>query len=487
MTAVSSSLYTAAAEPWLSEPALKSAFEEQHVLGDGNCLFRALSDQLDKDEGDNHVAVRKAICDYIEQDPATIFSSLADVATTPGGLAGYVTLMRADKTFGTDIEVYAASCVYQANITVFSDQESGTLVRNLFAPVSSDDQEGDLRQLYLRVYLKRSHYSSLRLSSSKSPSPSSCREVQRLRCLEVDIDRERILYTIAAVHLKSNYNWKLYLPTLVLSLVASILAFLQAAVSLDKTDKKILAGAIGILGIVSSTLLEVARRLQLETRATIYANVAVKLTIIMSDLRFHPLDSADVLKVLHDKIRRDYQKAKEESKSELIPHRITSAFEALDAYIKATFCPAVELKVGVDPHAPMHKIDTDEVRQCLYEELSAFYGSYYLFPIHLPNAEWAKWKTVSRYKNKLLRDLPEVARNTHGRNLLALSVKKAVYQRQWLMYADEEMGDMTATVQTGPTANNSKGGTWCGWLYQYLHRKPPGSTIDTGGTYGTVT
>jgi hypothetical protein len=301
-------------------------------------------------------------------------------------------------------------------------------------------------------------------------TPSSCREVQRLRCLEVDIDRERIVYTVAAVHLKSNYNWKLYLPTLVLSLVASVLAFLQAAVSLDKTDKKILAGAIGILGIVSSTLLEVARRLQLETRATIYQNVAVKLTTVKSDLRFHPLDSTDDLKVLHDKIRRDYQKAKEESKSELIPHRITSAFEALDAYIKATFHPAVEL-MGVDPHAPMHKIDTDEVRHCLYEELSAFYGSYYLFPIHLPNAEWAKWQTVSRYKNKLQHDLPEDAKNTDGRNLLQLSVKKAVYQRQWLMYADEEMGDMTASGQTGQTANDSKGVTWWGWLSQLLNRK----------------
>jgi hypothetical protein len=265
-----------------------------------------------------------------------------------------------------------------------------------------------------------------------------------LRRLEVDIDRERILYTTAAVHLKANYNWKLYLPTVVLSLVASILAFLQAAVSLDETHKKVLAATIGILGIVSSTLLEVARRLQLETRATIYMNVAVKLTSIISDLKFHPLlDSADDLKVLHDKIRRDYQKAKEESKSELIPHRITSAFEALDAYITATFCPVVEL-IPVDPHAPMHKIDSVEVRHCLYEELSAFYGSYWLFPIHLPNAEWAKWNTVSRYKNKLLRDLPEAAKNAHGRNLLALSVKKAVYQRQWLMYADEEMGDITA-------------------------------------------
>jgi hypothetical protein len=244
---------------------------------------------------------------------------------------------------------------------VLSDQETGTLERNLFAPVCSDDQDGDLQQLYLRSYLKQRQYSSLRLSSNKSPSspspppsssplsqssspsPSSCREVQRLRCLEVDIDRERILYTIAAVHLRSNYNWKLYLPTLVLSLSASILAFLQTAVSLSHTRKNVLAAAIGILGLLSSTLLEAARRLQLETRATIYMNVAIKLTIIISDLKFHPLDPAADLKILHEKILRDYQKAKEKSKSDLIPHRITSAFEALDAYITATLRPAVQL------------------------------------------------------------------------------------------------------------------------------------------------
>jgi OTU-like cysteine protease len=87
-------------------------------------LFRALSDQLYQDKGDNHVAVRKAICDYIAQDPATKFSSLADVVAK-GGLDGYVKSMRADKVFGTDIEVYAAACVYQKNITVFSDGHIG--------------------------------------------------------------------------------------------------------------------------------------------------------------------------------------------------------------------------------------------------------------------------------------------------------------------------------------------------------------------------
>ena len=38
-------------------------FLEVKVKGDGNCLFRALSDQLNYDEG-RHLKVREEICDY---------------------------------------------------------------------------------------------------------------------------------------------------------------------------------------------------------------------------------------------------------------------------------------------------------------------------------------------------------------------------------------------------------------------------------------
>jgi hypothetical protein len=33
---------------------------------DGNCLFRALSDQLYRDFGNNHDDIRSDICDYLE-------------------------------------------------------------------------------------------------------------------------------------------------------------------------------------------------------------------------------------------------------------------------------------------------------------------------------------------------------------------------------------------------------------------------------------
>ena len=39
-------------------------FLEVKVKGDGNCLFRALSDQLYYDEG-RHLKVREEVCDYL--------------------------------------------------------------------------------------------------------------------------------------------------------------------------------------------------------------------------------------------------------------------------------------------------------------------------------------------------------------------------------------------------------------------------------------
>jgi hypothetical protein len=50
-----------------TEQLSKIGLELRDITGDGNCLFRALSDQLDGNES-NHLTYRKQVCDYMRQN-----------------------------------------------------------------------------------------------------------------------------------------------------------------------------------------------------------------------------------------------------------------------------------------------------------------------------------------------------------------------------------------------------------------------------------
>ncbi|KAK4048553.1 hypothetical protein OIV83_004721 [Microbotryomycetes sp. JL201] len=88
-----------------------------NTLGDGNCLFRALSDQLTGNEA-SHALIRHKVCEYLEQN-ADRYSPYVDSDAVPGGFKGHVASMRQLGTYGTDIELTAFSHLFGRSIKVF--------------------------------------------------------------------------------------------------------------------------------------------------------------------------------------------------------------------------------------------------------------------------------------------------------------------------------------------------------------------------------
>ena len=91
-------------------------FLEVKVKGDGNCLFRALSDQLYFDEGRHYLKVREEICDYLGEhknelqeffDTNVVFKN-----HTPANYESYVAKMREEGEWGGELEMKAAADVY---------------------------------------------------------------------------------------------------------------------------------------------------------------------------------------------------------------------------------------------------------------------------------------------------------------------------------------------------------------------------------------
>ena len=109
------------------------------MTGDGNCLFRALADQL-LDDQELFYIIRAEICDFMEANPHLIEGFLVDeapvndldqheyVARHPRDVRGYVQHMREDKVWGGDCEVSMAAKLYNVVIEIHRRDGAATTV-----------------------------------------------------------------------------------------------------------------------------------------------------------------------------------------------------------------------------------------------------------------------------------------------------------------------------------------------------------------------
>ncbi|TFY74971.1 hypothetical protein EWM64_g9042 [Hericium alpestre] len=84
-----------------------------NTLGDGNCLFRALSDQLYGTEG-YHLQLRRDICDWIEKHKTRYEPFVEDER----GLDVHLQLMRQPATYGGHLELSAFAHMARRDVKV---------------------------------------------------------------------------------------------------------------------------------------------------------------------------------------------------------------------------------------------------------------------------------------------------------------------------------------------------------------------------------
>ncbi|GAA6046826.1 hypothetical protein JCM3770_005662 [Rhodotorula araucariae] len=109
-------------DPQLEERLLTAQLRDAglyaaNILGDGNCLFRALSDQLYGSPSMHH-AIRQEICDYLAANPDK-YRLFVDEDSVKGGFDGHVREMRQNGTYGTNIELSAFVARYRRPVKVY--------------------------------------------------------------------------------------------------------------------------------------------------------------------------------------------------------------------------------------------------------------------------------------------------------------------------------------------------------------------------------
>eukprot|EP00934_Nitzschia_sp_Nitz4_P003945 Nitzschia sp. Nitz4//scaffold88_size82704//21611//24445//NITZ4_005286-RA/size82704-processed-gene-0.47-mRNA-1//1//CDS//3329559476//3935//frame0 len=148
----------------------------EDMNSDGNCLFRALSDQLYGDRGGMHAEIRSDICDFLEQNQEEfqVFLVLDDEDCEEDGDAkdfeGYVQGMRADGEWGGNLELVAAARLYQRDITVFTATLAAYTIEH-------GERKPDGPPLLVSFH-DNDHYNSVR--DGKPPKPPSSGLKQRI-------------------------------------------------------------------------------------------------------------------------------------------------------------------------------------------------------------------------------------------------------------------------------------------------------------------
>jgi OTU domain-containing protein 5 len=86
------------------------------IADDGNCLFRAIADQV-FDDSERHAEVRKRCVQHMRENPAD-FENFLDEHEKP--YDKYCERMAKNAAWGGNIELMAALAVYKANVRIMT-------------------------------------------------------------------------------------------------------------------------------------------------------------------------------------------------------------------------------------------------------------------------------------------------------------------------------------------------------------------------------
>jgi hypothetical protein len=116
----------------------------KEIAGDGNCLFRAISDQL-RGSPNYHLEIRERICDHIEENEDLYQVFLEE------SLASYCSRMRQKGVYGGNLELVACCRVFEVGIAVHQAAQDIWFVA-----------DGDHSVVLHIAYHSWEHYSSVR-------------------------------------------------------------------------------------------------------------------------------------------------------------------------------------------------------------------------------------------------------------------------------------------------------------------------------------
>ena len=147
----------------------------REVGGDGNCLFRSVSDQMDNTEK-NYKLYREICIDYMNKNQDEFAPFIEDDETYDK----YLERMGEDGEWGGNLEIYALSKALNANFYIYIHKHPMYIVNNFEKP----------KKNILMTYHEGKHYNSLRKLEEKSKEDKEKEEKRKKQKDEEEDDKE---------------------------------------------------------------------------------------------------------------------------------------------------------------------------------------------------------------------------------------------------------------------------------------------------------
>ena len=128
----------------------RESLREVQVLGDGNCQFRALSEQLYGNE-DSHKAIRARVVEHL-RDNETKYAGFVE-----GTYEKYVDVMSQEGTWGDHITLQVFANIYNVKIELQTDYEDKWIKE--FFPRDDDNNKLEYNEKIIRLsFYSEWHY-----------------------------------------------------------------------------------------------------------------------------------------------------------------------------------------------------------------------------------------------------------------------------------------------------------------------------------------
>ena len=143
----------------------------REVGGDGNCLFRSVSDQMDNNQN-NYKLYREMCINYMKENKDEFIPFIEDDEPYDK----YISRMEEDGEWGGNLEIYALSKVLNANFYIYIHKHPMYIVNNFEKP----------KKNILLTYHEGKHYNSLRKLEEKNKEDKEKEEKKKKEKLEED-------------------------------------------------------------------------------------------------------------------------------------------------------------------------------------------------------------------------------------------------------------------------------------------------------------
>ena len=130
------------------------------IRGDGNCFFRAVSDQLYNHEN-HHLQLRMATMNHIAINRDDFSSFLT---SDNNNMSGYIRRMQRNKTYADYLAIRAASVVIKRNIVIHRHDDIPSLIPSI---------ENTVEQIHIFYHRNNRHYDSVRCLDGSIPQLST--------------------------------------------------------------------------------------------------------------------------------------------------------------------------------------------------------------------------------------------------------------------------------------------------------------------------